>query len=214
MYLVGIYADPVVRPSVAVFLEFSMKTLKKRYHVREIRQWANNENVEIDSDIASIHADDRYTVMRRVFSQDRRPARNVPTPPTLVMHFRKTDSARIDRLRERNIPVEGFAIRSEGEWEKEDYRTICLGNNYFVPGADVQAAVSKVVCENRLGIDRDLSPAALIAKFVNRIDRIPLFGMNPASPGGPDLNSEQRNILIALSLPIWFRETVRQIRRY
>ena len=214
MYFVGLYADPDVTPSVAVFLEFSMKTLKKRYQVREIRQWVHQEKVEIDSEITAIHADHRYTVMRRVFSQDRRPARNVPTPPTLVMHFCADDRAKIDRLRERNIPVEGIAIRSEGEWEKEDYKSICLGNNYFVPGADVQAAVSKVVRENRLGIDRELSPAALKAEFVNRIDRIPLFGMNAASPGGPALNPEHRNILIALSLPIWFRETVRQIRRY
>jgi len=214
MYFVGLYADPDVTPSVAVFLEFSMKTLKKRYQVREIRRWSNEEGVEIDSDIAAIHADNRYTVMRRVFSQDRRPVRNVPTPPTLVMHFRKTDSARIDRLRERNIPVEGIAIRSEGEWEKEDYKTICLGNNYFVPGADVQAAVSKVVRENRLGIDREFSDAALMEESVNRIDQVSLSGEDAASPDGPVLSPEQQNTLIALMVPIWFRENVRQIRRY
>lgn len=214
MFFVGIYADPDVTPSVAVFLEFSMKTLKKRYLVREIRQWANQEEEDIDSDIAAIRADHRYTVMRRVFSQDRRPARNVPTPPTLVMHFSGRDTAPIDRLRRRNVPVEGIAIREGGNWQRQDYRTICLGNNYFVSGADIQAAVSKVARENRLCIDRDLSPAAVIAESVNRIDRVSLFGMNAASPGGPALNPEQRNMLIALSLPIWFRETIRQIRRY
>jgi hypothetical protein len=214
MYFVGLYADPDVTPSVAVFLEFSMKTLKKRYQVREIRQWANNENVEIDSEITAIHADHRYTVMRRVFSQDRRPARNVPAPPTLVMHFCADDRAQIDRLRERNIPAEGIAIREGGNWQKQDYKTICLGNNYWVPGTDIQGAVSTVVRENRLGIDREVFDAALTGELINRIDQVSLFGEEAASPGGPALNPEQRNILIALALPIWFRETVRQIRRY
>ncbi|MFP4347278.1 MAG: hypothetical protein ACOC3W_05730 [Thermodesulfobacteriota bacterium] len=214
MFFVGIYADPDVTPSVAVFLEFSMKTLKKRYQVREIRRWSNEEGVEIDSEIAAIHADDRYTVMRRVFSQDRRPARNVPTPPTLVMHFSGRDTAPIDRLRLRNIPVEGVAIREKGKWEKEDYNTICLGHNYFVPGPCISAAVAKVVREKRLLIGEDLSQAALWKDMVKRIEPVFMVAEDAGSPGRSVLNTEQRHMLIALSLPIWFRETIQQIRRY
>lgn len=214
MYFVGIHSGEGVNPGAAVFLELSMKSVKKQYHVREVRHWNDTDDSEIEKEIAAIHADSRYTVLRRVFSQDRRPPRNVPTPPTLVMHFSGNDTAQIDRLRERNIPVEGVAIRDGGKWEKEEYKTICLGNNYRVAGADVRASIAKTVGENRLRIDGNVCRAAELEGMISRIDDPSLFGDPSDSSDGSALNPDQRNTLIALSLPIWFRETIRRIRRY
>lgn len=106
MFLAGISQGEA---TAIVIIEKSLKNLQKHYLVKSVRIFpSDTDSAGIENEIAALYHDRNLTVNRRVFSQDRRPAKQVKIPPLIVTAFTGTDTSRTDRLRKRKIPRKGF----------------------------------------------------------------------------------------------------------
>ncbi len=180
-----------------VIVEKTLKNLKKHYVLKEIRQFSSDTDYrEIENEIIKTYNDRKFIVNKRVFSQDRRPAKTVKAHPAIVVSFTGTDTSQADSLRKRKIPAEGIAIYDGNKWRKEDYGPICLGNNYYVPEGELIRNLSSVFGQNRLIIEDE---TLLAENLITEINTLEL---------------KENDIISALSMPIWFCENVRIIKRY
>ncbi len=204
MFLAGISQGEA---TAFVIIEKSLKNLKKHYVMKSVRVFPSDTDIaDIENEFEAIYNDRNLTVSRRVFSQDRRPAKRVKIPPLIVMAFTGTDTSRVVRLRKRKIPAEGISLCKEDTWRKEDYGPICLGNNYYVPEHEPLRIMTAVLQEGRLIIEGNIPDAENLIREITRSHSGPL-------PCCAESRSRE-NIISALSLPVWFSENVRTIRRY
>ncbi len=210
MFLIGLNWNAGTGGAHIAILEKRLKNLKRHYRLVETARWPADasEATILDALIRRCN-DPCWTVRRTVFSQDRRPTKNVRTPPLIAARFRKTDTGRIDALRARKLPVEGIAVTEGSAWRREDYTPLRLGNNYFVPGSDLQTCLSEVCSRERLTVAPSCPMADPLAAVPPRFD--PFFSFCPSNPPETGSNNE---MWIAVALPIWFSETIRNIRRY
>lgn len=212
MFLIGLDRDPETGAAHMAVLKKELKGLKRHYRLMETAHWpSETPDDALEAALCSRYNDRRWTVRRKVFSQDRRPAKNVRTPPLLAARFRETDAGRpdthfIDALRARKLPVEGISITHGDRWRREDYSQLCLGNNYFVPAPDLSAVLRTLFSQGRLSIDPACAMAGVLAAGPP-----PSF---PSPPSDPNCDPPENGLWRAAALPVWFSETVRKIARY
>jgi len=128
----------------------------------------------------------------------------VKIPHLIVISFTGTDAGRLVRLRKRKIPAEGISLCKEETWRKEDYGPICLGNNYYVPEYEPMRVMKAVLMEHRLIIEENIPDSKNPIREISR-DHSGSLTHGDGSRG---------NLISALSLPVWFSENVRVIKRY
>jgi hypothetical protein len=210
MFLIGLNREGAAGAADLAILEKRLKHLKRHYRLVETAQWPAGTPEEIIGDALYRYVTDpRWTVRRKVFSQDRRPAKNVPTPPTVALRLHSHgseggDTAFIDTLRSQKLPVEGIAVTEAPGWRREDYSRLLLGHNYFVPGRDLRACFLRVHHQGRLSV----------APSGPQPDPGP-FGAPGAAPSLPPRgDAPLTGLWLAAALPLWLSETIRTIRRY
>lgn len=204
MFMAGIAQGETI---ALIVIEKILKNLKKHYVVQSLKQFPSDaDSAEIENEIIAVYHKPDFTLSRRVFSQDRRPAKRVKIPPLIVTAFTGTDTGRPDRLRKRKIPAEGISLCKENIWRKEDYGPICLGNNYYVPEHEPLLMLRAVWQEHRLIIGENVPGAENLVREIGDIctDSMP----------HSDSSRSRKNFIPALSLPVWFSEKIRVIRRY
>jgi hypothetical protein len=207
MFLIGLNRNADDGPADLAILEKRLHHLKKQYRLVETARWpAGTPETTIRDALLQMVRDSRWTVRRKVFSQDRRPVKTVKTPPAVAVRFRESDTGRIDALRALEISVEGIAVTNAAAWRREDFSRLCLGNNYFVPGPDLRDCLSKVFSQGRLILPPSCSMTDAADPNPSEIDPSPLFHSGEAVP----LNG----LPLAVALPVWFSETIRKITRY
>jgi len=190
-----------------VIIKKTLKNVKKHYHLSMVKQFPSGTVYsEIENEIIRIYNAREFIVNKRVFSQDRRPAKNVRAYPAIVADFTDADTSRIDSLRKKKIPVEGISVYNGDTWQKEDYGPICMGNDYYLPEGELKRNLSTVFNQNRLSIDDEISSADLIRKLTH-------LEMKEEDTEGR-LKKSQEDVISALAMPVWFCENVRLIRRY
>ncbi len=220
MYLIGLNRNAETGAAHMAILEKGLKGLKRHYRLAETAHWPQDTpEATVEAALAGLYTDPRWTVRRKVFSQDRRPAKNVRTPPLIAARFdaseagrsgcpetRRPDTRFIDALRARNLPLEGVAVTREAAWRREDFGELRRGNNYFVPGPDLETVLRTVFSEGRLTLDPSLPMADRLAPGPPETFQPPI--PNPAG------ELSEGDLWLAVSLPIWFSETVRKVARY
>ena len=220
MYLIGLNRDAETGAAHMAILEKGLKGLKRHYRLAETAHWPpDTPEATVGAALVGQYADPRWTVRRKVFSQDRRPAKNVRTPPLIAARFglseagrsggpeiHRPDTRSIDALRARNLPLEGVAVTREAAWRREDFGALRRGNNYFVPGPDLETVLRRVFSQGRLTLD----PACPMA---DRLAPGPPETFSYPIPN-PTGESSEGDLWLAVSLPVWFSETVRKIARY
>jgi hypothetical protein len=239
MFYLGVFFGENITFAV---IEKTLKNLENNYCLKAVSQFSSDtDSSEIEDKIISIYNDRKLMKPRRVFSQNRRPSKTVITPPVIVANFTGTDTARIDALRKRKIPAEGISLYHGGQWKKEDYASICLGNNYYVPEHDLIRTLTTVRESKRLMIAEEIPDAEDLIREINKLGtetgnkknrNSPFEGgqvgclytgiggmfpadtpLRPPQGGICDFLTEE-TVISALSLPIWFCENVRIIKRY
>lgn len=201
MYYLSLQAGAGDPPMPLITMARELKHLKPLYRLVDIR-WISG--VDGPDDLAPLLAralmDRGLTGRKRVFSQDRRPSKQVRVPPTLLLGVSGAGGPWPDRLRESGVPVEGIHIEERREWRRRDYRTICLGNDYDVPPALLSEALARAVERDRLHAD-DGAPASALADVRGAVDP-------------PATDPAARRLATAVALPLWFGEATRRIKRY
>ncbi len=213
MFYLGIYCGENIDQTTIIILKQLLKNVKKHYQVKTIKRFPiGTIFFEIEKQIVKFYNDQQLIVKKRIFSQDRRPAKNVKAHPKIVIDFTNIEAGQIDGLRKRKISVEGISIKnSENGWRKEN-QEIGLGNNYYVSRHDLMVNLLNVFEQKRLIIDKE-APFAdnLIEELKNC--KIELNTKNKKF-SKVQREKEYNDIIMALAAPVWFRETIRYSRTY
>ncbi len=213
MFLLGVRFEQGARAATWVILEKTLKNVKKHYQLRAMRQFpSNTPHTEVEDEIIRLYNNREFIVSKRVFSQDRRPAKTVRVHPTIVLDFTDTDTRQADRFRMRKIPTEGVCLCDEAHWRKEDYGPICMGNNYYVTRHLPMQTLLKVFGQKWLIMGNETPLAESLASAMIHLEEQGLTGTSNIIRTKSE--AESLEILTVMSLPVWFCETIRSIKRY
>lgn len=202
MFVLGVFWAGADAPSALVLLEQTYKNLRRRYRIEALVETLPEMQLEaLAVRVREIFDDRRYACTKRVFSQDRRPAKHIQVMPRIVLAPAADTAEGADYLRARKLPVTCVVCREVARWQKLDYHRIGLGHNYLVsPGAlaDCLAAVS---AESRLD-----SPAGAVETAAQVAS---LRAAVPHGSGWPP-----KGAALALAAAVWVGETIKTVKRY
>lgn len=209
MFLLGVKVDHDSATAFFVILEKQLKNVKNFYIVRDARQ---SPAAACQDEIAAFYNDDAYTIRKRVFSQDRRPKKDVSARPSVVLAAGQKDLPLIDALRGMDIPVEAvFAIAgSEGNCPALTPERAGIGKNHPASTLMIYAALFQVLDQKRLAL-RAEAPASS-NQLLPELDR--LADAFRRAPSAVPTDGRPTPLLMAAAVPIWFKENVRYASVY
>lgn len=203
MYFIGAYTQNDSPGAGLVIVQKSLKNVK--HHFRLAAAWTTA--VEgLGNTMTGLYNDPAYIIKKRVFSQDRRPTKDVSAHPVLVMASRSNDTAVCKNLRNQHIPVESILITQSGEVHAEGPKRAGVGRDFRVPAAALADTLHRVLQQGRLtGLadNKETLPTDLQAIL-----------SHAAAFSGASSPKDWPPPLTAMAAIVWFRENNRYTRTY
>lgn len=199
MILVGACWQVTTEEGAVAVIAASLKQGQKRYRIQRLDEGLPVEPEAFIQKLAPMLEDGKLRRPKRLFSQDRRPQKTIMDAPKVVAC---DDGSRVvEALRARGTVVEAVRFVPGKKWAKEPVG-MALGANYAVDPAELSATVGEVIQEGRVAFAGSADEAGL-ARFPGVLAS--LSGTRPEKiPAG----------VLAVALPLWFRETVPYRRAY
>ena len=202
MFMLGVYWGADIAPSAMVLLEQTLKNLRRHYRIETVTPVLPGlQFAGLAERVARAFEDPRFAAWKRVFSQDRRPAKRIKVKPCIVLAPAARSIEAADALRARQLPVECVICREQERWQKVDHHRICLGHNYYVPPEALAGCLAAVEKEGRLRFPAGAPGAAPLTASIR--------AAAPQSAGWPP-----EGHALALAAAVWFRETIKSVKRY
>ncbi|MEW6077381.1 MAG: hypothetical protein AB1724_06205 [Thermodesulfobacteriota bacterium] len=201
MFLLGVKVDHDSAAAFLVILEKQLKNVRNFFVLRDARHLPA---AACQEEMAAFYHDDIYTIRKRVFSQDRRPKKDVSARPALVMAAGEKDLPVINTLRDKGIPVE--AIFTEECCPGPPPERAGIGKNHAVSEQAMVESLNQVLAQKRL--DVKLETPSPFTPQLSELDR--LLNASPQDRSGITAPP----LLMAAAAPIWFKENVRYAAVY
>ena len=212
MLLLGVCPDNGDGFHAIARISKTLRRVRKHYRVDDVvRLDPGSAMGDLAAEIARRYRDPGHIVSKRIFSQDRRPAKTVQVHPTVVIAVAGRDRRLIESLRRQDVAVEAVALEPVPGFRKVSPGK-ALGNDFFVGRLQVAKAVGSAYAQGRLTVAEGLPFADRILRELARYrtgDRDGTLGGGGNRPAGA-----AADILTATSLPVWFSETIRYRRAY
>jgi hypothetical protein len=193
MILIGTHVDHPAATAYFVILEKTLKNVRHYYDVKDARQSAAPDCRDM---MAAFYNDNAYTIRKRIYSQDRRPRKDVSARPTLVMAAgRREDLPLIQALRCMDVPVEAVFIKADDC--PPDPARAGIGKNH--------AATEKMIYETLTLVQAQARLAPLTGAENPLLENLSRMMATPGQ-NGP--------LLLAAAAPVWFRENVKYSSAY
>ncbi len=205
LFFIGINTASLGRNAVCAIIRKRLKNARNHYCIKKLFEIQPSVIVET---VETLYDNPEYTVRKRVFSQDRRPKKDVNARPKIVLCHRQGDGDIAERLRTKGIPVENMLVTTGGTRSSGGLTRPGEGRNHFVPERELAEFFSSILQQERLVAD------------IKQPDKNTLAGEMAELMTGSDLlniweaNVVKRDILLAVAAPVWFRETIRYSRAY
>jgi hypothetical protein len=210
MFLLGARVDHDSATAFFVILEKHLKNVKNFYIVRNAYQAPASA---CQDEIMAFYHDGVYTIRKRVFSQDRRPKKDVSARPAVVLAAGQKDLPLIDALRGKDIPVEAIYVNDDsgknGPGLTPDRAGI--GKNHPASEQMIYTALARVLAQKRLDITAAEAPAAS-NQLLHEVGR--LADEVRRGPSGLPTDARLTPLLTAAAAAIWFKENVRYASVY
>ncbi len=203
MFLLGVTSEKTTDITTFVIIQKTQKKVKKHYYLVAVNRVSNDLSGVVKK-IITFYNDKEYIINKRIFNQNGRPAKTVKAHPKILIDLAGTGADWVKELRLKKIPVEGFSINTSGDQKKKC--TIGLGDDYYVPFHDLVESLLSPFYQNRLEINNKIIYKEKIVEILKSINR------DNASVYLSE--SEYKDIIRAISIPVWFREKIRYSRRY
>lgn len=212
MYLLGIHPNKALDRATLAVVKNVLTRTRKDYHVEDIVEApAQAAEVSLRRFLVGCYHDRRYITAKRVFSQDKRPAKNVVAHPRLVFDCTHTGTAPVHSLRENRVPVVAVSLVTKGPWSRVTPEK-GWGIDCVVPCSTVLQALSKAVEEGRMVLE---TQTPVLAEALDHLRGLRLEGDGDALPDLDGLWGPQvRRTVLAVALPVWFRETIAYTSAY
>ncbi len=205
MFLLGVSSEKKSDTTFFAIIEKTQKKVKKQYHVLELISFSNG-SMEAEEKITAFYYNKEYIITKKIFSQDKRPAKRVNAHPKIfIASLADRDRELIKKLRSKKIPVESFSLINGDIWQKKKC-DIGLGDNYRVPFNDLMDCVADLLHQKRLEFNKKVIYGKKIYETLEK--------NNSKNAQANMFESEYKNIILATAIPLWFRENIRYSKRY
>ena len=178
---------------------------RRRYHVAFAKR-LEAESSEITSALLDMRLDDRWRVVKKVFSQSGRPPRIKEEPPLILLSSFDDGLHMAEFLRRRCASVEVIFCRDPGPEVREKLKSRAFDNCHVVGKEAVYGAMGRACARGSLALNElsqeyspDLWP--IFRALVRSPEVLPSF--NGATPW-----------FCALGHSIWHGETLWRVKRY
>lgn len=196
-----------------VFIKKFQKNVRKHYLLLDIdRQERTCRSESLIDGISSFYNAPENMIKKRIYSQDGRPTKTVFASPGIIIGFHgEKGCTLVEKLRGKNIRTETVVISQDGEGIKEEEYNRGLGRNFYLHWDALLKKLAIVIKQNRLVIENETMASSELLQVISVCAGKEIRDIN-------DLNklaeTVDKDLLTALSLPIWFRETVKYARAY
>ena len=184
----------------------AFRNMKHHYRLEVLKRLESDiVQDRLEAEILRFYYEPRYTNLKRLYSQDRRPAKTVRDRPTVVALADGRYPTLIERLRGREVAVEAVTCVPWSGWRKSTVGR-AVGNDYRVSRESILNTACAVFEEGRLAMADGLDGGDGISRELSR--------RASKTRTCPPPTDTIREILTAVCLPVWFRETVPYRRSY
>ena len=208
MFLLGVRIDHASAVGCFVILEKTLKNVRHFYTV----QSACRVPAEAGADyITAFYKDSAYTIRKRIYSQDRRPKKDVSASPTIVVAAGQKDLPLVNRLRQADIPVEAILLAEDFEDHPDPAPGRAgVGKDYPASETPIGRTLAAVLAQQRIcwptaAPGRDEQTVGELAALIEALPR-------QSSSAEPD--ERMPALLLAAAAPVWFRENIRYTSAY
>jgi hypothetical protein len=209
MFLLGVKTDHDTATAFFVILEKQLKNVRNFYTVLEARQLPA---AACQDEMTAFYHDTAYTIRKRVFSQDRRPKKDVSARPAVVLAAGRMDLPLIDALRKEDIPVEAVFAAGGSTDDRPGHtpNKAGIGRNHPASEQMMCATLIQVLEQNRLDLQADepARPHQLMSEFKRLLEAF------RRSPSVIHADVSPAPLVMALAAPIWFKENIRYATVY
>ena len=213
MFFMGIGPHKSAVGTQVIVLKVFLKNIKRHYEVVKIISLPFAiADTEIKPEIIRLYQDNAFMANKRIFSQDRRPTRNIRVNPRLVINGASGGSDLVKALREMKVPAECVLPRQNPGWEKETHGK-ALGDDYKVGVLDLLENLLMLFTQNRLIFETSEENA--FSQLMAQVADAKAAYAQETAASNPVLDKiGTDHLLMQLSLPLWFREKIPYNRPY
>ncbi len=209
MFLLGIKLGGKKFLNTYVFLKRIRKNLKKYYHVISIKQYDKGTDLSVvEEEAVNIYNDEKYIIKKPRFSQDKRPVKTVCANPLIFVNPSGLHAEK-NFIRGKDVPAEVFFYIKGEKWEIEDDDRH-LGHNFYVPEHILLQDLIRVVNDNRLILEKVPDFSCSLAKEFKKL-QVSTADIKDSLFPSID-NFENKDIILSMSMPVWFYENYLDIR--
>ncbi len=197
MFFLGVHVDRASAVAFSVIIEKRLKNVRHFYTVTAARQ---SPAAACEDEIAAFYHDPAFSVRKRIYSQDRRPKKDVSARPTIVVAAGPEDRSMIDALRRTDVPVEAVWLTADrpAAPEPEPLRA-GVGKDHSASQDMIYNTLGRVLELQRLATSMEGAAADSMLKGLDRL----LQSLPERSP-----------LLLAAAAPVWFRENIKYSSAY
>ena len=203
MYYAGIFCNDEKKECRAVVIEKVLRNARREYHVAEIRDIAFDH---LAQEAKTLYEDPAFLRKKKVFSQDRRPPKNTFTPPQLIFWVKSGRDDLVQAVRDQAVPVDGFFLRDEPGWDREEPKILRFGVNLHVGRGSLDKLASVLSSSSMVWAEADSPETSELRDEVSRC-------LNDKNHKGC-YPAEMSPAMCALICAVWHCETIRPIKRY
>lgn len=205
MFFLGTHIDPSRETAMCAVIRKELKNIRNHYLLADLQQIPLNS---LPQTLGDMYRRPALIVKKRVFSQDRRPKKEVSAHPRIVLCGSDGINDIAAALRSKGLPVESVLLTRADEVIVDEPSRAGAGTDYHVPEDRLWKILADVVEQGRVGVEKKEAHSNPLMQAVN-----------PALAKRENLcnigaDNDSRCPLLAVAAPLWFRETIRYAQAY
>jgi hypothetical protein len=216
MFFLGAHIEPSAMEITIVVIQKKMKNIKNYYTLCGVHP-VSLENCQ--KALSDLYWDPKFRVRKRVYSQDRRPKKDVSAHPKIVVAGQgETPPDLLIQLRRSHIPADGLRVLSSKAFFPPSPPPSGIGRDFYVSDDVLIETAAALWQQSRLTIsvnDRQAAIGPGESAMQNQLaSELAAFLTDLADKGCRALPGPVRPVFLSMATPLWFRENVRYRRSY
>lgn len=206
MFFLGAYLTEEEGTAQVVVVEKTFFSGSKRYRIAHVATLQEKDSDALTRILLEMRLDERWTAVKKVFSQSGRPPKIKKEPPLILLSSWDDGVHMAEAMRRRCASVEVILGTDPQETVRQRLNSDAFHNCHVVTKPMMEAALGKATQKGSLHAEElSADPASPF---------YPLGQALSAGTGGASSRSVPLSWFSALGSCIWHGETIRRIKRY
>lgn len=197
MFFLGAYLEREEGTAEVVVVEKGFYSGTKRYRIVHAEILQEKDHDALTRTLLDMRLDDRWTAVKKVFSQSGRPAKTKKEPPLILLSSWDDEVRMAEAMRRRCASVEVLLSTEPDETARQRLKSDAFHNCHVVTAPMMVAALESTVKKGSFNEDQ-------LAEY-------PVVSLAPAKGQMAD---ERSAWLCALGGCLWHGESIRRVKRY